>query len=190
MRIWKCYGIGQGKCIPYDKIYIKHKGQTELQTSKSQGFYDPPEKREVKRLLKASKVTKAKTQLFECSFFGCVEAFGTFEQLQLHLDVGKHNIRGMNQYDEIKRDWALTFSSIDSANAKRSYLSDVKEKQTSHQNTVASSLQKGWALSKPRSNVRFSQKVKLPYRKVRSWRKKWKESRPYTSCIRYAKCQK
>ena len=24
LRVWKCYGIGKGKYIPYDVIYIKH----------------------------------------------------------------------------------------------------------------------------------------------------------------------
>ena len=38
LRVWKCYGIGKGKYIPYDVIYIKHQGQTSLQTIESQGF--------------------------------------------------------------------------------------------------------------------------------------------------------
>ena len=57
LRVWRCYGIGKGKCIPYDEIYIKHKGQSSLQTMESQGFYDPPEKCEVKRRSRDSKET-------------------------------------------------------------------------------------------------------------------------------------
>lgn len=92
LRVWKCYGIGKGKDIPYDVIYIKHQGQTSLQTIESQGFYDPPEKRVVKRRSKGSKETESTTPLFECSVFGCVEVFETFSQLELHLDVGKHTV--------------------------------------------------------------------------------------------------
>ena len=35
LRVLKCYGISKGKCIPYDVIYIKHQGQTSLQTIES-----------------------------------------------------------------------------------------------------------------------------------------------------------
>ncbi|CAB3999301.1 Hypothetical predicted protein, partial [Paramuricea clavata] len=85
VRVWKCYGIGQGKNIPYDNIYVNHQGPTVLQTMESQ----------------------------------------------------------------------------DVTNAKSSYSSDFNERQKSQESSTAGSrLQKGWALSKPRSNVRFSQKVK------------------------------
>ena len=86
LRVWKCYGIGKGKYIPYDVIYIKHQGQTSFQTIESQGSYNPPEKRVVKGRTKGSKETKSTTPLFECSVF-----------------------------DAIKRDWALfkfTFNKI------------------------------------------------------------------------------
>lgn len=161
MRVWKSYGIGQGKSIPYDNIYVDHQGPTGLQATESQDFYDPPAKREINRNSEAKKTAKSKTQLFECSVVGCEEAFETFAQLQLHLDISKHHIKRMNQYDEIKRDWALKFASVDATNVKSSYSSDSKEKQRSQENSnAATSLQKGWALSKPRTNARFSQKVK------------------------------
>ncbi|CAH3146132.1 unnamed protein product [Pocillopora meandrina] len=108
LRVWKCYGIGKGNYITYDVIYIKHEGQTSLQTIESQGIYDPPEKRGIKE-------TESTTPLFECSVLGCVEVFETFSQLELHLDVGKHTVSRLSQYDAIKRDWALKFSSIDTA---------------------------------------------------------------------------
>lgn len=163
VRVWKSYGMGKGKYISYDALYTNHQGSTVLQTTESQGFYSPLEKREVKRHLE-NKVTKSQTPVFECSVVGCVEGFETFAQLQLHLDIGKHNIKVKNQYDEIKRDWALKFASVDTAGVKNSCSSGShthKQAQTSQQYTVASSsLQKGWALSKPKKNVRFSQKVK------------------------------
>lgn len=160
LRVWKCYGIGNGKFIPYDEIYIKHQGQTLLQTAESQGFCDSPERREFKHHPQASTETESTTPLFECSVLGCVEAFETFAQLELHLDVGKHTVRGLNQYDAIKIDWALKYSSIDTTDTK-SCSSDSSWPRTSPEDTSNNSpLQTGWALSKPRSNVRFSQKVK------------------------------
>ena len=81
----------------------------------SQGFHDPRENRVVKRRSKGCKETESTTPLFECSVLGCVEVFETFSQLELHLDVGKHTVSRLSQYDAIKRDWALKFSSIDTA---------------------------------------------------------------------------
>ena len=159
LRVWKCYGIGEGKHIPYDDIYIQHQGPTMLQTTEAQGFYDHPEKREIKRVSEASKKTESPTLLFECSVHGSVDAFETFAQLELHLDVGEHNLSKLSQFDTIRRDWALKFASIDTGNPK-ACSSDSTKLQTPAEDTTASlSLQTGWALSKPRSNVRFSEKV-------------------------------
>ena len=77
LRVGKCYGIGigNGKQILYDEIYIKHQGPTMLQTRESQGFLDHPDKREIKRRSEASKKTERATPLFECSVHeGCVDA--------------------------------------------------------------------------------------------------------------------
>lgn len=93
--------------IPHDEMYIKHQGRTMLQTAEFHGFYDPPEKRKVRSSPQASTETECPTPLFECSVLGCVEAFKTFAQLELHLDVGKHTVSRLNQYDAIKIDWVL-----------------------------------------------------------------------------------
>lgn len=85
-------------------IYIKHQGQTSLQTIESQGFYDPPEKRVVKRRSKDIKETEKTTPLFGCFVLVCVEVFETFSQLELHLDVEEHTVSKLSQYDAIKRD--------------------------------------------------------------------------------------
>jgi len=98
--------------------------------------------------------------LFECSILGCFEAFETFGQLELHHDIGKHTIGRVSQYDVIRREWALKFSSVNTADIK-SCSSDSKGSRTLPEDIAdAPPLQTGWALSKPRSNIRFSQKVK------------------------------
>ena len=128
----------------------------------SQGFYDSREKRVVKRRSKGSKETESTTPLFECSVLGCVEVFETFSQLELHLNVGKYTVSRLSQYDAIKRDWALKFSSIDTAGIECSSCSlDSSTPLTSPVDTSPhSSLRTGWAVSKPRGSVRFSEKVK------------------------------
>ena len=148
------------KYITYDKIYTKHQDPTVLKTIESQGFYDPPDKREVKHRLETSKTDESPIPLFKCSVLGCVEAFETFAQLELHLDVGKHTVSKFNQYDAIRRDWALKFSSVNTADSKSSS-SDSRAPQTFQEDTTASSpLQTGWALSKPRSTLDFQRKLK------------------------------
>ena len=98
--------------------------------------------------------------LFECSVLGSIEAVETFGQLELHLDVGKDTVSRVSQYDMIRRDWALKFLSVDTADIK-SCSSDSKGSRTLPRDIAdAPPLQKGWVLSKPRSNVRFSQEVK------------------------------
>ena len=71
LRVWKCNDIGKGKFLPYDGLYIKHQGPTLLQTAESHAFYDPPEKREVKRRLDVNKKIESLVPLFECSVLGC-----------------------------------------------------------------------------------------------------------------------
>ena len=57
-RVWKSYGIGQGKSILYDTIYVDHQGPNGLITIESQEFCDPPANRKINRNNKP-------TQLFE-----------------------------------------------------------------------------------------------------------------------------
>ncbi|KAK3713304.1 hypothetical protein QZH41_000682 [Actinostola sp. cb2023] len=158
LRVWKCYGMGSGKYIPYESLCVKYQGPTMLQTKEGQGFYDPSEKREVKCRPEANRNTEIHTPLYECSVPGCTEAFDTFAQLELHLDVGKHT---KNQYDAIRRDWALKFSSVDTASKGCTSLeSNLPESSSKARAKASSSLQTGWALTKARSTTRFSQKVK------------------------------
>ncbi|RMX55318.1 hypothetical protein pdam_00023289 [Pocillopora damicornis] len=79
---------------------------------------------------------------------------------ELHLDVGKHTVSRLGQYDAIKRDWALKFSSIGTAGIECSSCSlDSSTPLTSPVDTSPhSSLRTGWAVSKPRGSVRFSEK--------------------------------
>ena len=161
LRVWKYYGIGDGKYIPYEMLYVTNQVPTALQTVESQEFYVPLGKREVKPSSEASKSTESSTPLFECSKLGCNEAFESFAQLELHLDVGKHTASRLNQYDVIRRDWALKFSSVDNPADTEMYSVPSGGPPTFSEVTSSkSSLQTGWALSKPRSSVRFSPKVK------------------------------
>lgn len=132
---------------------VHHQGPTDLQMMESSGFCKPAQKRKVKHQQEKHNACSSLIQSFECSHFGCIEEFETFEELQLHLDLDKHNVKSMNQYDKIKQDWALKFSKVDtleSLDARPSGTLVTDANQTSKDDEAASSLQKGWALSKPR----------------------------------------
>ena len=64
------YGIGDGKYIPYEMLYVTNQVPTTLQTVESQEFYVPLGKREVKPSSEASKSTESSTPPFECSKLG------------------------------------------------------------------------------------------------------------------------
>ena len=107
------YGIGDGKYIPYEMLYVTNQVPTALQTVESQEFYVSLGKREVKPSSEASKSTESSTPPFECSKLGCNDTFESFAQLEPHLDVGKNTASRLNQYDVVRRDWALKFSCVD-----------------------------------------------------------------------------
>ena len=81
LRVWKCYGIGDGKYIPYEMLYVTNQVPSALQTLESHEFYVPLGQREVKPSSEASKSTESSTPLFQCSKLGCNEAFESFAQL-------------------------------------------------------------------------------------------------------------
>jgi hypothetical protein len=154
VRVWRSYGIGCGKLISYDGVFVEHQGPTMLQTLEALGFCESPEKRKIKPRSQTNRIEEGnEVSLFECSVPGCVEAFKTFAELELHLDVGEHT--KISQYDKIRIDWATKFSSIDSSSVKT-----AGKVASEAGNAESPLLDNGWALSKARSNVRFSEKVK------------------------------
>ena len=65
---------------------------------------------------KTSQLTTDVNPLCECSVPGCTEAFDSFSDLELHLDVVQHNNKQLpsdSVYDRIKRDYAAKFASVD-----------------------------------------------------------------------------
>ena len=127
-------------------LYVTNQAPTALQTVESQELYVPLGK---KPSSEASKSTESSTPLFECSKLGCNEAFESFAQLELHLDVGKHTASRLNQYDVIRRDWALKFSSVDNpADTEMYSVPSGGPPMFSEVTSSKPSLQTGWALRK------------------------------------------
>ena len=112
MRIWRAYGIGQGKLIPYQDLIVKPQGPTGLVVN------------EIFLLLKAAWFYKStinsdgekSNDLFACSEPGYNMVFKKCSELESHLNIGEHcHIRRNfdKAYDRLKRDWAEKFLSVD-----------------------------------------------------------------------------
>ena len=123
IRVWKAYGIGQGKLFPYESVYVKHQGPTMIQVEDDAEFSFPAvDKRDLYPKRKPQPIVNEHRHLFECSVPGCTQSFALFSDLQTHLNIGQHTIpREQNEsfYDKVRKDWVEKFASIDVIPRKR-----------------------------------------------------------------------
>ena len=161
IRVWRAYGVGKGKVIPYQDIIVKPQGPTDLVVDLD--FFSVKETRFRKA---TSSDDEQSSGLFFCSEPGCQMVFKKFSELESHLDVGEHRQeRGGSEsvYDKLRRDWAAKFLTVDNnEETGRALLAHIDEQRDKNEAFGSSSdLQLGWALHKPRSQaVRFTDEVK------------------------------
>ena len=160
IRVWRAYGVGKGKVIPYKDIIVKPQGPTDLVVDLD--FFSVKETRFHKA---TSSDDKQSSGLFVCSEPGCQMVFKKFSELESHLDVGEHRQeRGGSEtvYDKLRRDWAKKFLTVDNNEETGStLLAHSDERDKNEASGSCSDLQLGWALHKPRSQaVRFTDEVK------------------------------
>ncbi|KAK3739171.1 hypothetical protein QZH41_006997 [Actinostola sp. cb2023] len=94
VRVWRCYGIGRGKLVPYKRLILKPQGPTGMIVEEP--FFDMRQSRVFN--LGNPKADHDKRQpLFSCTQPGCTESFVKFSDLELHLDVGEHSPRLYNE---------------------------------------------------------------------------------------------
>ena len=155
IRVWKAFEIGEGKKVHDKSIYVHHQGKTQMEVKEQ--FPDINSVRQT-TLKKESTVDGAESEgLFECLEPGCNCVFKSFEDLELHIDVGQHSrfVNNESIYDVLRREWANNFKTLTSKNVQASY------KQSGIIVSTISPLEMGWALSQPKTgSVRFSDKVK------------------------------
>lgn len=161
IRVWKAYGIGEGKLIPYKDVIVKAQGSTRLKVVES--FYP--------FTCRSSNCEKSEEgnedSLFECTVPGCEKVFKKYEELNLHIQTGGHNrlVQNVTLYDRIRSDWAARFATIDvrfqakehknKGSTQKGVLVTESVDPSSAENNM------GWALSKPKTGaVRFSKNVR------------------------------
>ena len=162
IRVWKAYAVGVGRLIPWQSLYIRHQGCTNISLMRRKGFFTNTEIRDLHRPRKcqASKddvEIDDQPSMFVCPEEGCNCTFDSFSELELHTDVGIHDTRKSGSlYDKVRKNWAEKFSSIE--NQK---LTSNKSSTGLTVNSTNSRLSIGWALNKGRTGgVRFSENVR------------------------------
>ena len=118
MRVWKPHGIGPGKLINYENIYVDHQSHIGTCTSDNQYFqFQKNDMREVKKntRLKDEEETDTEQLLFHCLEPGCKLSFKSFNEYDLHMVVGDHTNTSEGTesiYNKVKRDWAKMFTTL------------------------------------------------------------------------------
>ena len=162
IRVWKAYAVGVGKLIPWQSLYIRHQGCTNISLMEGKGFFTNTEIRDLHRPRKCQArkdnvEIDDQPSMFVCPEEGCNCTFDSFSELELHTDVGIHdNRKSESLYDKVRKNWAEKFSSIE--NQK---LTSNKSSTGLTVNSTNSRLSIGWALNKGRTGgVRFSENVR------------------------------
>ena len=107
IRVWRAYGVGKGRVIPYQDIIVNPQGPTDLVVDVE--FFSVKDVRIHKT---KSSDDEQSSSLFFCSEPGCQMVFKKFSGLESHLDVGEHRqVRRASEtvYDKLRRDWAEKF---------------------------------------------------------------------------------
>ncbi|CAB3984487.1 Transposon Tf2-6 poly [Paramuricea clavata] len=159
LRVWKAFGIGPGKLIPWHAIYIHHQSPTKLTIDGKKEFFLTTAK-----VVKSSANTKPDEQpnkdnedvlLFECQEVGCEQSFENLNDLEVHISLEKHNTTKENIYDSLRREWVSQFNSI---RIEEQSTPEDKEKRVRKFHT---SLEKGWALHQVSTRKRFSKEIRV-----------------------------
>ena len=110
IRVWRSYGVGRGKEIPFEELVLQSQENTGLVVSEE--CFDCGETRVYKckdTTTESSVSSDSEIDMFECSEPGCMKSFRTFSELESHLDIGDHCVKEEKQsetlYDKLRRDW-------------------------------------------------------------------------------------
>lgn len=157
VRVWKSYGIGPGKLIPYDSLFKRHQSSTDLVVVKD--FFPFKDT----RLYKSARASGAeKDGVFPCPESGCQMIFEKFSDVESHLDVGDHTpgkLKMESTFDKLRRERAQKFSTVNQV--KESASTDCSTAASRKSTGFSCELPVGWALQSPRRGApRFSAKVK------------------------------
>lgn len=155
IRAWKAYAVGEGQMFPYDKVGHSLQGPTGLRIVMPLTSLTPLSK---PGLMIRKKTTNPVNDLFLCEEEGCVATFGTEEDLQAHMDTGRH-IRVTERetvYDLARKEWAEKVTGIQSSHVSKT----GRAQASSHFSPTRKAPLQGWALKVQRKGQRATENVK------------------------------
>ena len=160
IRLWKAYGIGDGKLIKNDFLFSSHLERSSLlEVVEGQQFFENNSIRELQIKNKNAQQVPS-DMMYECTQPGCKQTFDSLNQLEVHLDLGSHQHDTQEEseslYDTIRRDWASKFGNI--SNLKL----PSKSKPGSESLILGESTElfQGWALHASSFSGRFPENVR------------------------------
>ena len=108
--MWKAFSVGSGKFIPYSEIFLQHQGPTNLKVEQEvsgRSFKTKQEKISDSR-------SDTEIQIYECSELGCSKEFDSMEDLDVHMELGVHELVHPNESicDQLRRQWAAQFGNV------------------------------------------------------------------------------
>ena len=100
LRVWKAFQVGPGKLIPWDEIYIKHQGATDLITEQENFGFTPRVTRGSAHDSGDAESSSELGLVLECPEPACARTFKSVEEMELHTSIGQHT---ENVYDKLKQ---------------------------------------------------------------------------------------
>ena len=155
-RAWKAYKVGPGCFIPYDKVIIERQGDTELKVIRPFGA-------RTKERGTIAENTRPLTEIFPCTETGCVLSFKTLEEVEQHMDTGKHvrELEWESLYDSIRKKWAERLTGVNVAGFHETGTYSAEELDFSYPSLSKKDQQPlGWALKTVKKPSRMEAHVK------------------------------
>ena len=160
IRVRRAFGIGEGKLVPYKSVFIQHQISSSIEVSENEDFFKNSLCRELTvkgRSVDSAQDQSADDSVFQCPEPGCLQSFRYFSDLEIHIDIGKHDCEARFKdsfFDSLRREWADMHTTI--SNAK------LSEKQKHQKELVYGQSRSGmgWALYSPQPCTRFPDQVR------------------------------
>ena len=154
VRASKAYNVGPGS--PYDKVIIEGQGDTGLTVI--QPFCARTKERST-----IAENTWPLTEVFPCTETGCVHSFKTLEEVEQHMDSGKHvrELKSESLYDSIRKKWAERLTGVNVAGFHETGTNSGEELAFPYPSSSKKDKQlMGWALQMVKKPSRMEAHVK------------------------------
>ena len=101
--------------------------------------------------------TDREVRIHECSEPGCSQELDSMEDLDVHVELGVHELVHPNEsiYDKLRRQWAAQFGNVTVHKSNTQPISTDNTIHSEDGSSCHSALPMGWALHAPASKSRF-----------------------------------